>query len=152
MNELTQQAVAANGAGTSGTGQDPEPSIIEQPRYSADSWAEAPGDLEAVDLFVPAVNDYVKVKGLSVGQLSSIYQRCTNNKPGAMPVDVVRINTLKFKDGVIEPKFTEAQANDIQFKFGPAFGMVIEKIDELTNEDPNAAEALARFRAGTRTG
>lgn len=153
MTDLLAPGVAATGANGTGPPPSPDPQVIEQPRRSVDSWDNAPADLGTEDLFVPAVKDFVTCRGLSVGMLSQIYQRCTTNKPGAkVPVDVVRINTLKFKEGVVEPKFTEQQANDIQFKFGPAFVMVIEKIDELTNEDPNAAEALARFRAGTRTG
>ncbi len=127
--------------------------IIDAPTFSAEAWDDAPSDLRSEPLYVPAVKSHVEVKGLSPGELSDIYQRCTNNKPGAkIPVDVVRINTLKFRTGVVKPRFTEQKVNEIQFKFGPAFNMVIEKIDELTNEDPNSADALARFRAGTGTG
>ncbi len=136
-------------------GHDPDaaPTIIEQPTFSAEAWDDAPSDLRSETLYVPAVKSHVEVKGLSPGQLSDIYQRCTNNKPGAkIPVDVVRINTLKFRAGVVRPRFTEQKVNEIQFKFGPAFNMVLEKIDDLTNEDPNSADALARFRAGTGTG
>ncbi len=141
------QSALQNGRG------DTPPTIIDQPTFSAEAWDDSPSDLRSEILFVPAVGSHVEVKGLSPGQLSDIYQRCTNNKPGAkVPVDVVRINTLKFRTGVVRPVFTEAKVNEIQFKFGPAFVAVLEKIDELTNEDPNSADALARFRAGTGTG
>ncbi len=147
MTDLLAETATTNGHA------DEAPKIIEQPRYSVDSWDDSPSDLRSEPMFIPAVNDWIEVKGLSPGQLSDIYQRCTNNKPGAkVPVDVVRINTLKFKEGVTRPRFTEAKVNEIQFKFGPAVNMVLEKIDELTNEDPNSADALARFRAGTGTG
>ena len=57
-----------------------------------------------------------------------------------------RLEVLQFAHGVVEPKFTVEQAEQVSQKYGPAFRKVIEKIDELSALDKEAiASASARF-------
>ncbi len=128
------------------------PIVEPQSRSTAAQWSEAPGDLRSLDLFVPAVNGTVKLRGLSVGQVSRMYSRVTSHAKGKPPVDVERLNILKFHEGVVEPRFTIGEVESIIQKFGPTFIMVVEAIDDLTNEDPDAEAIQARFREDRGTG
>jgi hypothetical protein len=63
-------------------------------------------------------------------------------------VNTAKMDVLRFAHGVIEPKFTAKEAEQIAERFGPAFEAVIAKIDELSGLDVAAVkDAQARFPA-----
>lgn len=119
-------------------------------RATKDDWLNGPGDLREEDFAVPGMNKTVRLRGLSVGQVSMMAQICNKStKKGESRVDVVRFNVLRFKFGVVDPSFSEQEAAQIMEKWGPAFLRVTERIEALTNEDPEAAEEYkAQFPAG----
>jgi hypothetical protein len=55
-------------------------------------------------------------------------------------VDTEKLAVIQFANGVVEPEFTEAEAQQIAEKYGPAFNAVVERIDELSGVDKEAIE------------
>jgi hypothetical protein len=123
--------------------------VIDQPRLSKESWLNGATDLEEAEVYVEAVQDHVKIRALSAGQLARIQSQCLSMKGDAAKVDTQRLGVLKFTAGVTEPKFSEQEANVISHKFGRSFELVLKAIDELSGaseEDVN--RAMRRFRPG----
>ena len=123
-------------------------------RSTVDAWLEGPGDLrEAVVEDVPVEGESVLVQALAAGYVNEARSEATELKQVGrdqiVTVNAARMEVLQFAHGVIEPKFTVAQAETISQKYGPAFRKVVDKIDELSDVDKEAiTEAEARFPSG----
>ena len=120
---------------------------------SKDAWLEGPSDLaEAVVEDVPVKGQSVKVRGLpaqfSNEAQSKALKMITDARGGqSATVDVAVMSVIQFQHGVVEPKFTHTEAQQVAERFGPAFQKVVEKIDELSGVDKEAIETeTARFQ------
>lgn len=137
VDELT---AAANGAGG-------HPDVVDQPRFDKNSWLNGATDLEECEVEVEGINDSVKVRALSAGQLARIQDQCLSMKGDVAKVDSQRMGVLKFAAGVIEPQFDEQEANVISQRFGHAFSLVVGVIDEISKAtDEDIQKAKRRFR------
>lgn len=124
-------------------------------RSSKKSWLEGPGDLQQEEVEdVPVKGESVLVRGLPAAFSSRAHSQALELKTGARGEQTAQVNTerlsvIQFANGVVEPTFTEAEAQTIAEKYGPAFNKVVEKIDELSGVDKEAIEkANATFPAG----
>jgi hypothetical protein len=122
---------------------------------SKDAWLrEGAGDLKEADVEdVPTEGESVRVRGLPAAysnQASSeALELKTIGREQVATVNTARLEVLQFAHGVVDPKFTVQEAEDISKRFGPAFKKVIAKIDELSGLDKEAMEqAQARFPVG----
>ena len=123
--------------------------VVEQPRFDKQSWLSGATDLEETEVYIEALNDSVKVRALSAGQLARITDQCLSMKGDVAKVDSQRMGVLKFVAGVIEPKFDENEANVINHRFGRAFSLVVGVIDEISKaSEEDIAKAQRRFRPG----
>lgn len=124
-------------------------------RSSKASWLEGPGDLQEAEVHdVPVKGESVKVRGLPAQYSNDATSRALEMKTLPDGSQVATVNTatlerLQFEHGVIEPKFSAEEVEQIAKKFGPAFKKVIGKVDELSGVDKKAMEdASTRFPAG----
>lgn len=123
-------------------------------RSSKSAWLDGPGDLKEADVEdVPVAGQSVRVRGLPAAysnQASSeALELKTVGSQQIATVNTARLEVLQFAHGCIDPEFTEAEAQTIAEKFGPAFKKVIAEIDRLSGVDKEAVEAAnARFPAG----
>ena len=123
-------------------------------RSTVDAWLNGPGDLqEAVVEDVPVEGQSVLVRGLAAGYSNQAQSEATELKQvgrdTVVTVNGARLEVLQFAHGVIEPKFTVEQAEQVSQKYGSAFRRVIEKIDSLSALDKEAiTQASARFPGG----
>ena len=106
-------------------------------RSTVDAWLNGPGDLqEAVVEDVPVEGQSVLVRGLAAGYSNQAQSEATELKQvgrdTVVTVNGARLEVLQFAHGVLEPRFTVEQAEQVSQKYGPAFRRVIEKIDELS--------------------
>ncbi len=121
--------------------------VIDQPRHDKQSWLAGPGDLDEVEVDVEAIGDSVVVRSLTAGQLARIQDECMNMKGDTVKVDSLRMGVLKFARGVIEPQFSEEEANVIAHKYGASFNLVVEVVDEISKAgEGDVAKARRRFR------
>lgn len=121
--------------------------VIDAPRFDKASWLNGATDLEEADVYVNEDQGYVKVRGLSAGVLASIQDQCLVMKGETMKLDTQQMDVLKFCKGVVEPKFTRDEANQISHKFGQAFSLVVSVINEISRaSEEDVAKAKARFR------
>ena len=128
-------------------GDEHTPAVIDQPRYAKGSWLEGATDLEETEVYVEAVQDSVKVRGLSAGQQARIQDQCLSFKGDTARIDSDRMAVLKFAAAVIEPAFSEQEANQVSRKFGKSFTLVVGVIDSLSKaSEEDIARAAARFR------
>ena len=120
-------------------------------RSNKSAWLEGPGDLKEADVEdVPVKGKSVRVRGLPAAYSNQASSEATELKTVGrdqiVTVNTSRLEILQFAHGVIEPQFSEQEAQQIAERFGPAFKKVIAKIDELSGVDKEAlAEATARF-------
>jgi len=122
-------------------------------RSSKASWLEGPGDLKEDDVEdVPVPGESVRVRGLSARYSAEVQGKLKLTQEGreqVAKIDVPEMELTQFVHGVIDPQFTEAEARQIQEKFGPAFRKIITRIDELSGIDKEAIEQTEqRFPAG----
>jgi hypothetical protein len=124
-------------------------------RSTKESWLNGPGDLrEAVVEDVPVEGKSVRVRGLAAAYSNRATSVATEVKTTNKGEQVATINTekmevIQFAQGVIDPQFSEQDADVISRKYGPAFKKVIAKIDELSGVDKEAIEkAEAVFPVG----
>lgn len=122
-------------------------------RSTKDAWLTGPGDLREADVEdVPVAGRSVRVRALSARWSAAVQGQMKLIQEGSEQVarlDVPTMERLQFVHGCIDPTFTEAEAAQVQEKFGPAFRKVIAKIDELSGIDKDAIEGVeARFPAG----
>lgn len=123
------------------------PDVVAAPRFDKTSWLTGATDLEEGEIYIEAVGDTVRVRALSAGQLARIQDQCLSMKGETAKVDSQRMAILKFVAGVIEPKFDEQEANVIAHRFGKAFSLVVDLIDEVSKaSEEDVAAARARFR------
>lgn len=121
--------------------------VIDQPRHAKGSWLDGASDLDEAEVFVEAVNDSVKIRALSAGQLARIQSQCLQMKGDVAKVDSQKLGVLKFAAGVIDPVFDENEANVISHKFGASFALVLAAIDELSGaSEADVQKAMRRFR------
>lgn len=120
-------------------------------------WLNGPGDLNTAEVEdVPAPGKSILVRGLPAAYSNQAQSKALELKTDRHGDQMATINTavlerLQFAHGVVEPKFTEDQAQQIQEHYGPVWRKVIAKIDELSGVDKEAIEkASATFPAGER--
>lgn len=118
------------------------------------SWLEGPGDLkEGVVEDVPVKGQSVKIRALSAtsanaGNAAAITTQEVRGQQ-VVKVDNVRLDILRFVEGVVEPKFTEEEARILSAKYGPAWHKTVKAIVELSGiDDQTASETEARFQGG----
>jgi hypothetical protein len=124
-------------------------------RSTKEAWLVGPGDLKEADVEdVPSPGMSVRVRALPAAYSNEAQSTATEVKQTPNGDTVATINTakleiLQFTHGVIEPKFSQAEAKIIAERYAPAWRKVIDKIDELSGLDKEAIEAAnARFQAG----
>lgn len=122
-------------------------------RSTKATWLDGPGDLQEAEVEdVPVKGQNVRVRGLPAAysnQASSEALELVTGRRGQQTttINTARMEVLQFAHGVIDPQFTESEAELISQKYGPAFRKVIQKIDELSGVDKAAIEdANARFQ------
>lgn len=121
--------------------------VVDAPRFDKQSWLDGPGDLDEVEVHVDAIGDSVTVRALTAGQLASIQDQCLHMKNDVMKVDSQRMGVLKFARGVVNPVFSEDEANVIAHKFGRSFSLVVGVIDEISKaSEEDVQHARRRFR------
>lgn len=118
-----------------------------------DAWLSGPGDLkEAVVEDVPVPGESVLVRGLPAAYsnqaTSEALEMKTVGRDQVATVNTAKLEVLQFRYGVIDPVFTQDEAEAVAAKWGPAFKKVVAKIDELSGVDKDSIEAAeARFPA-----
>ncbi len=96
-------------------------------RSTKDAWlaAEA-GDLEEAEVQdVPVKGQSVKIRALSATAANAATTSAISTEEirgqTRMKVDSVKLDIIRFQQGVVEPQFTQAEATIISGKFGKAF-------------------------------
>ena len=124
-------------------------------RSSRSAWLDGPSDLREEEVHdVPVKGQSVLVRGLPAAYSNRATSEALELITGPRGEQTATINTekmeiLQFLHGVIDPKFNEDEVRQIAEKFGPAFKLVIAKIDELSGVDKEAIERTqAAFPAG----
>ena len=136
-------ALEQNGQGH----QDDEVDVIDQPRFSKDSWLSGEGDLREGEVDVPGVGDAVVIRSLSAGQQADIRDACMIMKGDSVKVDSKQMAVMTFLRGVVEPKFELQEVEKIARKFGKAFDLVVSQINEISRAtEDEVAQARRRFR------
>jgi len=144
MSEGTLDAAGQNGPAANGA---PTTEMATPSRLSKDSWLHGATDLVDEEVYVEAINDSVKIRSLSAGQLARITDQCLSMKGDQAKVDSRRMSVLKFVNGVVEPKFDEQEANVIAHQFGKSYSLVVSLIDEISEAtEEDIAKAKSRFR------
>lgn len=121
---------------------------------SKDAWLrEGAGDLkEAVVKDVPEKGDSVKVRGLSAGYTLQAQSEAREVRivgtDTVSTIDGRKLEVLQFVHGVIDPVFTQEEAEHVADNFNAAWRKIVDKIDELSALDKEAVqEAADRFPA-----
>lgn len=120
-------------------------------RSTKEAWLDGPGDLKTAEVEdVPVKGQTVLVRGLPAAYSNKASSEALEMKQvgrdQVATVNTARLEVIQFAEGVIEPKFTEDEAQKIAETYGPVFKKVIAKIDELSGIDKEAIEdAQARF-------
>lgn len=124
-------------------------------RSTKDAWLNGPGDLAEADVEdVPVKGMSIRVRGLPAAYSNEAESKALELKQGprgeqSATVNTAKLEILQFAHGCVEPTFTEAEAQAIAHKYGPAFKKVVAKIDELSGVDKEAIEKTkAMFPAG----
>jgi hypothetical protein len=149
-----READASVEASENGSSTDPEAAeevvegeVVEQPQYSKSSWLEGPGDLEETEVDVPGVQDAVKIRSLTARQQADIRDACLSMKGDTAKVNSARMGVLTFMRGVVEPKFNENEAEQVQRRFGRSFTLVVDAINEISQaSEADVERARRRFR------
>lgn len=136
--QIEEEAAAANGSGE----------VVDQPRFDKGAWLSGATDLEEVEIDVgPPVNDTVAIRSLSAGQQAAIRDECLTMKGDTAKVDTGRMQVLTFQRGVIRPEFNAQEVEQIARKFGKAFALVVDAINEISQAtEEDLAKARRRFR------
>jgi hypothetical protein len=118
------------------------------PTFDKERWLTGPSDIEEVVVYVESLDTSVRLHGLTAGQQARIQDQCMTIKGStSMKIDALKMGVLKWTYGVIEPKFDENEANVIAQKYGQAFTLVVDTIDELSKaSEEDVAAARSRFR------
>lgn len=120
-------------------------------RATKEDWLEGAGDLkEAVVEDVPVKGKSIKVRALGAKFSNEAQTQATETRTDGVQafvtVNKAKLEILQFTHGVIEPKFTQEEAEKVAEKYAGAFFKTIDKIDEISSIDKEAiAEAQARF-------
>ena len=122
-------------------------------RSTKDAWLQGPGDLKEDDVQdVPVPGMSVRVRGLPAKYSAEVQGQMKLTQQGreqVAKIDVASMERLQFVHGVIDPVFSEAEAAQVQEKYGAAFRKVVAKIDELSGIDKDAIEQVEqRFPSG----
>ncbi len=122
-------------------------------RSTKEAWLQGSGDLRVSEVTdVPVKGQTVKVRGLPAAYSNEAQEKALEwktwpNGETTSRFSTTKLEVLQFVHGVIEPQFSENEAEQIAQKFGPAWKKVIAKIDELSGVDKKAIEdANARFQ------
>lgn len=125
------------------------------PRSTKDDWLAADAtDLEEREVSdVPKKGQSVKIRALSATAANAATTSAISTEESRgqtrMKVDSVKLDIIRFQQGVVEPKFTMEEATIISGKFGKAFNRTIREINRLSGIDEDqVAELDARFQSG----
>ncbi len=123
------------------------------PRSTKDDWlSEDAGDLEEVELAdIPKKGQSVKIRALSATSANAATTQAISTEEvrgqTRMKVDSVRLDIIRFSQGVIEPKFSIDEATVISGKFGRAFNKCIREINRLSGiEEDQVQDVESRFQ------
>src|SRR5512144_433690 len=126
---------------------------MKMARSTKDDWLSADaGDLEEVEVAdVPKKGQSVKIRALSATAANAATTSAISTEESRgqtrMKVDSVKLDILRFAQGVVEPKFTIDEATIISGKFGRAFNRTIREINRLSGiDEEQVAEVEARFQ------
>jgi len=116
-------------------------------RSAKDAWLSGQGDLREDDVVVdfPNKGDTVRVRALPArfsAEVQSQMKVQTEGREQIARIDVAEMERLQFAHGVIDPVFTVEEAGLAQQTMGPAFRMVVNRIDELSGLDKEAIEKV----------
>src|SRR4051812_4469731 len=115
-------------------------------RSTKNAWLTGPGDLREEDVEdVPVPGQSIRVRGLPAAYSNKATSQALELITGRRGEQTAHVNTeklevLQFAHGCVDPSFTEAEAQQIAERFGPAFRKVIEVIDRLSGVDKDAIE------------
>ena len=122
-------------------------------RSTKDDWlAPDAGDLEELEIpDVPVKGQSVKIRALSATAANAATSSAVSTEEvrgqTRMKVDSVKLDIIRFAEGVIEPKFTHAEATIISGKFGPAFNKVLSELNRISGiTEEQIRETEARFQ------
>jgi hypothetical protein len=96
---------------------------------------------------VPAFGGTVKVRGLTAYESAMVQQASAKfsaqGSQGRVQMSLVDAETMKFVYGMVIPQVDHTQAMRLYQNSGPSFRSVLNKIDELSAQTPEAREAAA---------
>jgi hypothetical protein len=126
-------------------------------RSKKSAWLEGPGDLAEAEVEdVPVKGESILVRGLPAAYSnqaqSEALEMKTIGRDQIASVNTARLEVLQFAHGCVDPQFTEAEAELIAKRFGPAFKKVIAEIDRLSGVDKEAIDAANERFQGQREG
>lgn len=123
------------------------------PRSTKQDWlSEDAGDLEEVELTdIPTKGQSVKLRALSATSANAATTQAISTEEvrgqTRMKVDSVKLDIIRFAQGVIEPQFSIDEATVISGKFGRAFNKCIREINRLSGiEEDQVQDVEARFQ------
>ncbi len=123
------------------------------PRSTKQDWlAEDATDLEEVEVSdVPQKGQSVKIRALSATSANAATTQAISTEEvrgqTRMKVDSVKLDIIRFAQGVIEPQFSIDEATVISGKFGRAFNRCIREINKLSGiEEDQVQDVEARFQ------
>ena len=104
----------------------------------------APKDLVEELLEVPEWGFSVRLRSSTAAQQAAINEEGFQFTGEETKVDWSGMEIKQFQQGVVEPKFDEAQVKQLYLSSGPGFKRVVNRLAELNNMDK---EAIERARA-----
>jgi hypothetical protein len=129
---------------------------MKMARSTKDAWLSADaGDLEEAEVQdVPVKGQSVKIRALSATAANAATTSAISTEEvrgqTRMKVDSVKLDILRFAQGVVEPQFSQAEATIISGKFGKAFNKCIREINRLSGIDEDQVQEIeARFPGGS---
>lgn len=117
--------------------------------------AKAPADLTEEVVQVPEWGCSVRIRSQTAGAAARVKQAgmvLDESSEQGFRIDVAVMERHQFFEGVIEPRFTLEQAEELQETSGPGFQRVIQALDRLsgTRRDGEVRRAAERdFRSPT---
>ena len=95
----------------------------------------APSDLVEETFEVPEWKCSVRLRSFSASQSADIKQRGLAFKGEDTKVAWAEMEIAQFRQGVIDPKFSEKEVRQLHATSGRGFARVIERLDELNGTD-----------------
>lgn len=104
---------------------------------------DAPTDTVEEILEVPEWKCSVKVRSFTAAQSARVKQHGFKSRPdGGVEIAWAAMEHLQFKEGVIEPQFSELEVRRLSLKSGPGWARIINWLDEHGKIDKEALERV----------